>query len=408
MNYSHFCQRSAIALSISLAFCTPAWANLIGYTGPDAIVNGGTELAFMAWENNIEGEVKVAFVKDLGLTMDEFFVSGQQDAGVQKYWYLGGAIDVEWTNFLNKEVSAGVKVDVNKVKWGVFAYDGDQSGEDALLDDFKLYTTLKPQPSGSATIVTGLSDVQGDFVRSKPLGGFQNFYIGMGQLDGLSAVTNGSAVIDATMNQLQFPFRSDAEASESVIALDRDLTYGRLLSGSSAGNLVGKSSWFYKINKSDEFDGTLPVLIDEFDNLGGDGYWGLAAASEAAHAGEYFLSYTLPAFKSAAETASGLTYGNSFARLAGLLSRNSAAGKDDTVLDMATGFLRAFAKEQTKASTDVDGRAFAAGLLDGDRALSAQALGAGSVSAVPEPATWALWAAGLGLLAWRGRHVRRR
>lgn len=382
--------------------------------GVDSVLpnNGNSELVFIAWDNNAPlvagGDIlpKVAFIKDLGVGMDAFFVSAQQDKGAQSYWYLGGTGtgiegDAAWTVFLNTEVRSGVKVDPSKVKWAVFALDGDFFSPTYQADDYKLFTTLRQGTSGSATVISGLSNVTTDQL-SKATGGMTTF---LGATNALPSHTgaanaNGSSVALATQGESIFPFTS---ANVANIGSNYDLLFTGAIDA-SAGNLIGKSSWFYKIGRnSSEFDNTLPVEIDEFDNLGGDGYWGLAAASEAGRAGQYFLSYTIAAFASTKETSGGLLYANNFARLGGALSLSSSAGKGNTVLDLSNSFLRTFAKGRIQASDAPDGRAFVTALRDATPALSE---GYVLTSAVPEPGTYLLFGAGLGLLAWRARQRR--
>ena len=60
-----------------------------------------------------------------------------------------------------------------------------------------------------------------------------------------------------------------------------------------AGNPLGVSSWFYKVMPSlleGEIDPSSPVVIDEFDNVNADGYWGLIKDPNSS---KYVLSYTL-------------------------------------------------------------------------------------------------------------------
>lgn len=78
---------------------------------------------------------------------------------------------------------------------------------------------------------------------------------------------------------------------------------GSFLAGTyNVANAVGKSSWFYYITNA---AGSDIVAVDEFDNLGYNGYWGLALTS----ADKYLLTYTLPAAntpKTSANTEAGL------------------------------------------------------------------------------------------------------
>lgn len=388
-----------------LALTATSHATLVGLNAATT-VNGDAELVFLAWDNNTDSP-KVSFIKDLGVTMDDFFVRGQQDGGAQLFWYLGGTGtgtdgDAVWAQFLNTDVSPGVKVDPTKVRWAVFAFDGDQRDTTYVADDISLFTTLRQGTSGSATVISGLSEVGSGRLLDNVYPGMQSMVAGTNAQSGHADPGNGSAIVLQTAApDWHFPFNTS-----SVPTIGRggtsNLTYSDALAA-SAGNLLGQSSWFYKVSRgTDEFDQTLPVSLDEFDNLGGDGYWGLAAASDPARTGQYFLSYTIAAFATAREQSAGLLYANNFARLGGVLSLSSASGKGGSVLDLATSFVRGVAQARRGTNDAGDGRAFisaAPGLelgIDGDRALTAQL-----TTAVPEPSSWALFAAGLGWLGWR-------
>lgn len=56
----------------------------------------------------------------------------------------------------------------------------------------------------------------------------------------------------------------------------------------NVANAVGKSSWFYYLTNAAD---SSTIAVDEFDNLGYNGYWGLALTASD----KYLLSYTLPA-----------------------------------------------------------------------------------------------------------------
>ncbi len=388
-----------------LLACSSAQAFLVGSTPSQGAPGGTSELVFMAWDNNTPNAPKVAFIKDLGVTMDAFFISAQQDAGTQSFWYLGGTGtgiegDATWAQFLSTEISPGVTVDLSKVQWAVFAYDGDENSPEYVNDDKKLFTTLKQATSGDPATITGLTGLASDIVFDRVTTSMISFVGGVNAQPGHmgAANENGSAIIlQTTPLAFQFPFNNDV--GNATIGNTGQLNYFSAI-GASAGNLIGESSWFYKVSRTeDQFDQSLPVVIDEFDNLGSDGYWGFAAASDPARAGQYFLSYTIAAFESPAERAAGLLAGNNFARLAGVLSLASPVGKSATVLDLATNFLRGVAQGRAQAAAVGDARAFiVTSGLDGDTAF-AEAL----TSAVPEPQTWLLWGAGLGFLARRSR-----
>ncbi len=386
-----------------LALAAHSQAALVGFN-PITQVNKGAELVFLAWDNN-GTKPRVSFIKDLGITMDDFFVRGQQDGGAQLFWYLGGTGtgtdgDSVWSQFLNTDVSAGVKVDPTKLRWAIFAFDGDQRETTYTADDISLFTTLRQGTSGSATVISGLSAVSSGQLLDRALPSIESFVGATNAQTGHAAPGNGSAIVlETAAPDWHFPFNS---VTTPTIGNGGVLDFNGAL-GAATGNLIGQSSWFYKVSRgTEEFDQTLPVTIDEFDNLGGDGYWGLAAATGPTRNGQYFLSYTIPAFQSQQERAGGLLYGNNFARLGGVMSLSSSAGRGSSVLNMTTSFLRGLAQSRLQATDAGEERAFITASpgrdfgIDGDRILAARL-----TSAVPEPETGLLLGAGLGLLAWR-------
>jgi hypothetical protein len=361
----------------------------------DVASTSTVELTFMAWENNTAGLApKVVFVKDLGVTMATFFASAQVDTGTQMYWYLGGSgassDDANWTTFLSTDLGGGTTPDIAKVKWAVFAYA--EPNASPAPGGVQLYTTNLQDVSGNAAVIPGISNVTSDSLTNISAS-MTNFMGGNANTGTLGSATNGSGIIKSTDGDTKYPWGP-------LIGLgsgDQVVYSGKFPHG--AGNLVGKSSWFYYVTGSNEFDGTLPVQIDEFDNLTNDGYWGLAAASAADKAGEYFLSYNLNGTVTALEARSGILASNNFARLAGVLSLSSSAGKSQTVLSMTESFLRGFSKvAATLPSAAGEDLAHA---LAGDGALDVS-----SPSAVPEASSGMLIGAGLALLA--GLQLRRR
>jgi hypothetical protein len=126
-------------------------------------------------------------------------------------------------------------------------------------------------------------------------------------------------------------------------------------------NPVGSSSWFYQLTPSND-NLEDPVLVDEFDNLKHDAYWGLAKADN----GDLILSYTM---ESAIAKATSLI---------GLQRRN------------LTDFSALYGSARVLASPvdEFTGWAPSSGV---------------SISAVPEPSTYGLFAIGLLALGLRAR-----
>ena len=364
---------------------TPARAAITCCAQVDATSQSGqsVELVFIAWDMNLAGGPQVSFVKDLGVTMGQFVLSGQQDGGSQPAWWLGGSSDTTWTSFVNTRI-AGAALDTSKLQWAVYAFDTTGDFQPGQLN---LYTTLTQGAAylsgvGHDSVINGLSDHGADSLQGATASTIE-WLTAVNQTTGHSTQSNGSAVIKVDEG-LAFAFRSGGPGT-----VDGQLTLnGNLLRG--IGNPVGKSSWFYGVTGSDPDFADSPLTIDEFDNSAHDGYWGLALSTDPAHAGEYLLSYTLQSVLSPTEQVQNVLFGNSFARLAGTLSLASPAGKAGTVLAMAEGFLRGLSNKSI------------ANTLPHATAASVS----GQVSAVPEPAAWALLLAGVGLLAALGRRRR--
>jgi len=248
---------------------------------------------------------KVSYTKDLGLNTyhgadaqlnrNSFFVYAQQDSGYQQFWSLDTSTDANYQKFRS------VATDVANTAWAVIAVDALGNPSDPP-GSIRVFTTLK---SGQLAGVenpayTKLKSLNNDDFNQQAL-----FFSG-DYIDSLNV---------ATGNPL-FNTHRPATGEDFAVngsSYDVDGTPGYF--GKNAGangtfgpscncslmNQVGKSSWFYYATTSTEIDGTLPVAIDEFDNLGHDGYFGLAQDPSN---GKYVLSYTL---QSALASASAVT-----------------------------------------------------------------------------------------------------
>jgi hypothetical protein len=383
--------RLVAALGLGLLAAASAQAN-IEY---DFTAQLNTELVFVAWDENSPNAPKVSFVKDLGISMANFFVGAQQDAGSQYYWYLGAGsgsggagvtADTAWDTFLNTQVSGTTTVDPTKIRWAVVAYDVQG---DLTPGTLNLYTTWAQGRSGDPTVITGLSDADGQALQNSTASWF-SFIANANGRGTNQTQDNGSAVITV----------SDSAAficSPGNPCRGSQLTYNNNFPG-RADNAIGQSSWFYALTSSDPDFSDSKLAIDEFDNLGADGYWGFTAIPGST---QYFLSYTLPAFASATEQAAHVLYGNNFARLGGALSLSSPAGKASSVLGLTEDFLRGLTHPVTASVAAADAAA-------GIGPLGAKARGEASVSVVPEPATACLHGLGLAVLVSAAAVRRRR
>jgi hypothetical protein len=361
----------------------PAHATITCCGAIDTSVASGksVELVFVAWDKNAASGPKVSFVKDLGVTMGDFFIAGQQDTGSHSSYWLGGNDDAVWTSFLGSQPSAGVTVDPSKVQWAVMAFD---TAGDITPGSQNLYTTLQQGVSGNPSVILGLSDYTGGKLQDSTASVFTWLSV-VNQTAGHANNANGSAVIKIS-DGLAFAFGDGQPGSTSG-----DFTFNANL-GRSIGNTMGKSSWFYAVTSNDPDFGDVPVAIDEFDNLSHDAYWGLAAAGDGT--GRYLLSYTLEGMATAAEVSRNVLFGNNFARLAGTLSLSSPAGKAASVLSLTESFLRG-----------VSGSRAAASATSQIAAVTGLGGALNLVSSVPEPGTWALLLGGGLLVAGAARRA---
>lgn len=245
-------------------------------SGTSAPYSGNGELFLSVFD----GDVKVSYTLDLGTTLDDFFVDGQQDAGNQRFWEVD---DTRWTTFLSQ-------VNTSSLRWSVLGFDttgGTAAGA------YRMFTTVK----------------QGDEARIDTLTN-QLFFNGIGATQGgtFFAGVNNTGTHGALNVALDYAINGssvngDAESGNGYYG------YGGAgltptLNGNAPfdlSNEVGDSSWFYYLTRSgtNQLD---TVTVDEFDNLNpgtsGDGYWGFiyvdpALYPDSPYAGSYLLSYTI-------------------------------------------------------------------------------------------------------------------
>ena len=343
-------KRPAIALAASIAVGSASAAIAPGSSG-----NGELFL------NVVDAVAKVSYTLDLGIVMDDFFVAAQQEIGYQRFWTVDSP---NFSNFL-------ALVSVPTVRWSVLALDSTGALTPGL---HRLFTTVRQGDEGlvkdtpNKTFTDGISGSQAG-----------NFFSTINSL--------GTHVPQADYRVNGDSFSSEPDNGRAYYGEAGGLT--PTLNGNAtfnATNALGKSSWFYYLTRSSTSQlASTKVVIDEFDNLGFDGYWGLVKVEDqdasspfydpsSPFAGKYLLSFTMPVFD-VRTTASFQAFALSIGR------------------------------------TEFSGGLQVAG-LDGAVAAAVVERSAGWVlplgavsqaTAVPEPGQWALLLTGGAVLAWRTR-----
>lgn len=297
------------------------------------------DLVFVLWDP----VAKVSYTRDLGLNANDFWAYAQQDKGYTFDYKLDPA-DPALVAF-----RAASSVTANQ-RWAVFAFDAGPSL--TTPGDTKAYTTLTQGP-GNGTVNPNWTDMtnalSGDILfaaREMP----NRLYFGL-NFNGtdptqyVRTVGNNATSFDKELSKGYFAGNTGFSAKGGAGS-------GSFLAGVyNVANQVNQSSWFYYLTNA---AGSEKVVVDEFDNLSSNGYWGLALGTDNL----YRLTFTQEAAK--------------------------------TAVNSVTTELGS----QRLASTDYSAGAGVARLI----ALPE------TVTAVPEPGSWALFCGGgLTLLALRSR-----
>lgn len=379
MNHARL-SRTLLATSLLLG-ATFARADIQVGNGTNASVTAGTplsELVLIVWDRT----AKVSYTKDLGIaayasnyaagdTTKNLFVYGQQDSGFQKLFPALNS-DPNFQTFLSS--SSGL---ANQV-WAVIGAEINEDAGGIGADSFTLFTTLNSDKPAGATTIPAYYDFAGKDVNGNPnpAAHFNNTDLseGAANFNNWALLNNYNAASVGNTHQCAlYPERCSA-ANASVVngsSFDTETSRGYAevflpngaLRGAGYGNIlnkVGNSSWFYRGVVSDEV-GENSIVVDEFDNLSHDAYWGLGVDAS----GNYILSYTLEAHLAQAQTAAG------------------------SLLRLRTDFAAHYGSTRL---ISVPGDSLDLG---------------GAVTAVPEPATWGLMGLGLALLAGRARRQQR-
>lgn len=254
-----------------------------------AIADGSTvsNQVFAAYQGNgelalsvFDSAAKISYTLDLGTTLDDFFVYGQQDAGNQRFWEVD---DAQWTNFLSQ-------VNRNDLRWSVFGRDatgGIASG------GVRLFTTVRQ--GDEALIGTMTNQAMFNGIGAAQMGTFYNAIRDTGT-HGTPGVAPDFTINGSSVN-------ADFDPGNGYYG-EGGTGFTPNLNGNAPFNIsnaVGQSSWFYYLTRSGS-NQLATVSVDEFDNLNagssGDGYWGFiyvdpALYPNSPYAGSYLLSYTL-------------------------------------------------------------------------------------------------------------------
>jgi hypothetical protein len=335
-----------------------------GESTADAVSAGTTpELVLFVWDPVKE----VSYAKDLGINVyKEFyaagdastnlFVYGQQDTRYQKLFDPLNS-DPNFQGFLAKSTDAANQI------WGVIAIS---LNSDLALQQYgaSTYMTLKhASPTGTLDpeYTNLMSMNNGDLADAVGTLG-SNFQ----RLNTQAGSCSGTCATDYATNSSYLNVKGQLAYAGSIFRTDHTLP-SAAAGAPNIFNPVNHSSWFYATTATSD-NSTDTIAVDEFDNLAHDAYWGLGVDSS----GNYILSYTLEAAMAAPQTAAG------------------------ALLRLRTDYAAAYGHARL---INAPGDPFS-GVSSG--------IGAGTVTTVPEPASWGLMGLGLAVVAAAaGRRSRR-
>lgn len=370
---------AAAVLGLSAFGVQPALAAIAPFT------SGNGEL-FLAVQDPVG---QVSYVLDLGIRMDEFFVTGQRDSGFQLFVPLESA---NWTTFL-----AGV-ADRTRLLWAVMAGDSTGSnnpGQQRLFTTFGFDFTGNFAADRAAMLARLDGQTNGNFTNGLGAAQAGNFFSAI-NTTGTHPPASDLTVNGDSVNAIVDPGASYfGETGGTGPTLNNGLRGGFVTT-----NRVGQSSWFYYLTRSGSATGG-PLLWDEFDNgvpgpngtpgPGNDAYWGFVYveptnpnppswaiyAPDSPYAGKWLLSYTLEPYVAQANA--------SFREFAQSIGRTEYGG--GLFVQHLPG---------AAAASPLESPSFASTVPLG--AAGDTGFDIGSVTAVPEPSTWLMWLAALGVL----------
>lgn len=351
MNTAFHCWPRRCAALTLLAAC--------GLAGATIKTGTGFELVLTVLDQT---NAQMSYTLDLGINANDFWVQAQQDTGASYFKTIDPAADTAFSTFISQAT-------LGTTRWMVTGAYVDAP----LPSDFTLYATQTN--NGSVATQTKYFDKAHAVDSTSFVGSFGQLQSYFGRLNTsstggailqstINTAENGSAVASKSAGNLTtYALKNNGFAVDGGGAGDGDCL---VAASFCAGNPLGTSSWFYKVTPAlveGDVDAS-PVVIDEFDNLTADGYWGFI---KDPNSGKYILSYTLGGAnpKTLVSTDAGRTRQSllDYSAQSGIARLIGGIGADDVAFQGAT------------------------------------------VSAVPEPQGWALMLAGGAALA---AFVRRR
>lgn len=266
-----------LAAAVLAAITVPALAS-IGL--PQDGEGFPAELVLTIWDP----VAKASYTYDTGVAMASFLDVAQTDAGYQRFWTLDPANDTALARFMQPGTAK------DRLQWFVAAVSvtgfGDQPGDTSMVTTLRAttqqgqtsaaYSALMARPSGAY-----VADAQTSVAA----------YFGDLNTDGSNALNfHGARGPGSTPDNFAYNGSSyTAEGQQGYVDGPNQPWRMSAAAGIDLTNPVGRSSWFYHLqSQGSEADITAPVIVDEFDNLTNDGYWGLDVLD-----GRYILSYSL-------------------------------------------------------------------------------------------------------------------